>query len=160
MPSTKENKVFFSWTFPEITPHERSKKWYVITGVIFALLLIYGITTSNYLFVLIVVLFALVNLMIRRSAGQVNCQIGKAGIELAGKMYLYENLQFFWIIYQPPHVKKLFLLPKGSWKTHVMIPLQDQDPVKIRKKLLEYIEEDLDKEDEPTSEGLTRLLKL
>jgi hypothetical protein len=40
------------------------------------------------------------------------------------------------------------------------IPLENQNPLDIRKLLTEYLEEDLDKEDEPISEGLSRWLKL
>ena len=41
-----------------------------------------------------------------------------------------------------------------------MIPITDQSPLDLRDILLEYLDEDLEKEGESTAEALGRLLKL
>ena len=42
----------------------------------------------------------------------------------------------------------------------ITIPLEDINPVELREVLLMYIEEDLEKEEEPTTESLTKILRL
>ena len=45
----------------------------------------------------------------------------------------------FFIIYQPPEVKSLYFEFKALTKPRLVIPLKDQNPVEIRKTLLEHL---------------------
>ena len=53
----------------------------------------------------------------------------------------------------------LYINPKSMWRPHIGIPLLDNDPNHVREALLTYLPEDLEQEDEPTSDFLGRLLK-
>jgi len=52
------------------------------------------------------------------------------------------------------------LEPRANLRYDVDILIDDQDPAKIRKVLLEYLPENLDKEDEPISDTLGRVFKI
>ncbi|MCH7492666.1 hypothetical protein IID19_03715, partial [Patescibacteria group bacterium] len=62
--------------------------------------------------------------------------------------------------YEPPEVKNLYFDFKTGIRPSISISLESQNPVNIRKKLLEYLEEDTEKENESFSDGLSRMLKL
>ncbi|KKU49315.1 MAG: hypothetical protein UX68_C0001G0063, partial [Parcubacteria group bacterium GW2011_GWA2_46_9] len=71
-----------------------------------------------------------------------------------------KDLKSFWIIYEPPEVKMLYFDFKNAWRPRLPIPLQDENPIEVRRLLLKYLEEDLSRESEPTSDALSRLLRL
>lgn len=162
----KQNKedhgqVLAKWDFPEFIKHPRKKTWYFWAMVIVIFLLIYSVVTVNFLFAVIVIMAAISFLLIyRREPKQVTFAITEDGLEADDRFFPYENLKDFFIIYKPPEVKSLFFEFISWTKPRLTISLADQNPVEIRKILLEYLDENLDRDDEPLSEGLSRLLKL
>ena len=56
--------------------------------------------------------------------------------------------------------KNLYLEFKNSLRPRLTIPLEDINPVNARKILKNYLDEDLEKDTEPTSEALGRKLRL
>ena len=53
-------EVVFSWSVKEYEQYVRDRRWYLVAGGIAAILLIYAVLSANYLFALIVILFAIV----------------------------------------------------------------------------------------------------
>jgi len=153
-------QVLLSWRFAEFPSYERNTGWYIWGGIILIIFLIFSIWTSNFLFALITVMIAMTVLLFQRNNGQVQFEITEDGILLNKKFYSYEVLKNFYIIYQPPEVKTLYFEPKALLQPRIPISLEDQDPVKVREILLQYLEEDLDQEDEPLSDFFSRLFKL
>ncbi|MBT4335642.1 hypothetical protein HOD65_04210 [bacterium] len=157
----KHGEILAKWNFQEFTQYERSKKWYFWIFVLIAFCLIYSIVTINFLFAVIIIIgtitFVLIN---RREPEQITFSITEDGIEVEDRYFPFEEISNFYIIYQPPEVKTLFINFKSATRPRMPIPLENQNPLDIRKLLTEYLEEDLDKEDEPISEGLSRWLKL
>lgn len=154
-------EVQYNWAFDEYEKYDRSRRWYWITGLIIAALLIYSAVTANYLFALIVVLFTIILLLQElRQPIQVDFGITDTGIVVGRKYYPYSELEKFWIIYNPPNVKVLYFEPKSAIKHRLHIPLFDIDPQEIRSYLTQYLIEDLDKEEEPLSDRLGRLFKI
>src|SRR3989344_6604025 len=147
------------WTFPEFTRHERSKGWYVTAALIVGAILVYCVVTANVLFAVITVVAYLIILMFHRSSNDVEFSITKSGITVNNRFYQYKELKNFYIIYEPPDVKMLYFEPRSIISPRIPVALEDQDPVAIRETLNRYLTEDLDREDEPTSDQLSRLLK-
>ena len=85
--------------------------------------------------------------------------ITEDGIFIGNKFIDYEDLRSFYIIYYPPEIKNLYFETKSIIKQRIAIPLEGQDPVYIRELLLEYLDEDLEKEEIPTSESITNILR-
>jgi len=172
-------EVFAAWEFLEYEKPERSRKWYLYFALIIALLIIlslfnFNVTLFKYggqpfglsfyqnpLFIVLLILFIIVYFyMERREDPKMAIAITEDGIVLHNRLIEYKDLENFYIIYYPPVIKNLYLQPKSRVRPLMTIPLEDQNPVLIREALLNFLQEDIDKEEEPTSDGLSRALKL
>lgn len=160
-PKANLGKILLRWSFSEFHHPHRSQRWWIIAGIITGLMVIYAVATANFLFALII-LIAVVLLIneYRRHPRRLECQITINGISVGKKFWRYNELRNYWIAYHPPEVTNLYILPKNPLDPRVNIPLVNMNPLKVRQLLNKYLEEDLTREDEPTSEALTRLLKL
>ncbi len=153
-------KTLIKWHFPEFEQPERSMSWYIVLFIIFAALLIYSIVTLNFLFAIIVVMvIVILFLHQRKDPIELEIKITEAGIEIGNKFYVYKELDKFFIIYEPPEISNLYIEFKSNLKPDLSIPLKEQNPIKVRDILIDFLAEDIDKEDEPMSDFLTRWLK-
>jgi hypothetical protein len=153
-------KVFFSWSVPEFTDHQRSGLWYLIMSVIAVILIIFCIFTGNYFFALIVILAAFIVFLKKyNQPGEIMLQITEDGVMIGNQRFSYEDLNGFYIIYNPP-VKKLYFKMKKMSPDDISVPLFDNNPIPIRAKLLEYLDEDLTKEHQSISDIFETLFRL
>jgi len=153
-------EVLFSWKFPEFPKYERNRSWYIWGAVIVALFIIYSIVTLNFLFGLITIIAALIIIMFQRSNNEVEFRIAEDGILVNKRFYDYSKIKNFYIIYEPPEVKTLYFEPKSLFDPRIPISLEDQNPVEIREVLRQYLEEDIERENEPISDQTSRMFKL
>ncbi|HCR15563.1 MAG: hypothetical protein A2295_03290 [Candidatus Jacksonbacteria bacterium RIFOXYB2_FULL_44_15] len=154
-------KILASWQVPEYDEHERSMFWYIGFGALGLGLIIYAIATANYLFALIIVLAAvIIYFQHRGTATRVDFLVTGKGIKVGNREYSYRDLKQFWILYNPPLVKKLYFSFQSSLTPRLMIPLRNQNPLKVREILLSFLGEDLEKEEEPLSEVFAKWTKL
>lgn len=153
--------ILASWNIPEFEKYDRSIFWYVSFGLLGFFCLIYGLWTANFLFVLIIIIAAfIIYIQEKTEAAQIKCLITSKGVKLGAKFYLYGDIKQFWIIYDPPAVKKLYFSFRNILSPHLVISLKSQNPIKIREILLQFLEEDLEKEKEPFSESFSRWAKI
>jgi len=154
-------EVYLRWNFPEYGTHFRTRqwqKWAVIAGFAFFL---YALLTSNFLFAVIIVLIAtILFFQTIEHPLTVTIQITEDGIVIGKRFYDYRELDKFWIIYEPPHVKNLYIEFRNVLKPRLGIPLQDQNPIEARMVLLKHLPEDTTREHEPLSDSLARFFKL
>ncbi len=157
----EKGNTLLTWHFPEFETYERGPIWYIIFFSIGGALLLYSILTVNFLFAVIIAMITIIILLgHRKQPTEIDIYITEAGIEIADKFYMYKEIKSFFIIYEPPEVMTLFIQLKTSTKPRLSIPLNNQNPVKVRDLLLNFIEEDIKKDDEPGSDFLARALKL
>lgn len=153
--------VMYEWKIPEYKQHNRGPWWIIIMSTLGLILIGYGIWTGNFLFTLVIMLAGIVLfLQHHEDPIKVPFAITSLGIVIGNKFYSFNELDAFFIIYEPPEVKKLFFETDSKLKPLIAIPLKDQNPVKIRHYLRDYLPEDLDKEEEPLSETISRHWKL
>lgn len=158
---TKENKTLIEWLIPEYREHTRSRRWYISASVVLGLLLLYSLLTANFLFALIIIVAGIiVVLQDKHQAPKIPFAITEAGIALGKQFYDYPKLQSFWLYYEPDEAKTLFLEFKNKIRPRLAIPLFNKNPLHVREHLLKFLSEDMDKENEPVSEQLSRLLKI
>jgi len=159
---TDHGKVLAAWDFPEFQKHKRTTAWYVVMALLIGALVIFAVATQNYLFLVIVILFVVIYVMrSRREPALLNIKITEDGLGIAQQtFYEWRDIKSFWIVYEPPSVKNLYVDFKASLRASITVALENQNPLKIRKILAEYIPEDLEKENETFSDGLSRMLKL
>ncbi len=153
-------KIFLQWKFFEFPIHQRGLIWYFVSGLFIVLFLGYAVLTGNFLFALIIILFVLLFYIMNRSVREITIQIGEDGVLLGSKLYQYSSMEKYWVIYNPPQVKSLYIQFKNFLSPRLVISLESQSPLKIREILSNYVVEDLDQEEEPPLDTLTRVLKL
>ena len=149
------------WEFPEFIKHERGKLWYISFTIVFLALLTYSYLSDNLLFAIILVIFAILYFTsIKEDPVTMETAITEDGIFIGSKFIEYEDLRSFYIIYYPPEIKNLYFETKSVIKQRIVVPLEDQNPVYIREILLNYLDEDLEKEEIPSSESISNIFKL
>jgi hypothetical protein len=160
--STKpEKEPLLSWTFPEFTRHDRGRGWYIGFFLTILTLLTIGFFTTNYTFMAVILMGSFVLLLrLRRQPPDVQIDITEKGITVGGRSYEWSELKDFWIMYKPPEVKQLYFSFKRTIRPDMNIGLVHQNPLKVREVLREYLLENIEREEEPASEVLTRYFKL
>ncbi|MBT4277313.1 hypothetical protein HOD96_00995 [Candidatus Falkowbacteria bacterium] len=150
-----------SWTFPEYIKHNRTTAWYVGAFLMIGLLLLYSARTDNFLFAIVMIMiFVVVIHSHKQDPLKMKFSIYENGILLNEKFYGFKGLNNFWIAYDPPEVKKLYFEVDNIFKSILIIPIEKNSPLELRDILTKYLEEDLEKEGESTSEALGRMMKL
>ena len=149
--------ILYTWQVPEYEKHERPTRWYVIMVIVGLLLVGYGLFTNNFLFALIIVLFAIiVFLQSHQEPHWIPFSITDLGVMVNNRFYSYSELSDFYVIYNPPEVKTLFLEPESSFRPRIRVSLMDMDPNEIKFTLRQYLDENVEKEQEPLSDQVAR----
>ncbi|MFA7286142.1 MAG: hypothetical protein WC052_00560 [Patescibacteria group bacterium] len=158
---TDRKPVRFQWVVPEYHEYDRSREWYIVAGLCALFFLGIAIWYQNFLgAVLVLILTIIVVAQHGQTPIDVAVELREDGIQIGSAFFHYRDLQSFWFIYEPPDVKTLYFDFRSQWRVRLPVPLQDMDPVAIRAMLLQYLEENLEREAEPTSDSLSRWLQL
>ncbi|MDP3900384.1 MAG: hypothetical protein Q8Q23_04875 [bacterium] len=157
-----ELAVVLSWPVALFDRHARGRLWYIASSFIVLILLGLSYFTDNFLLAVIVVLgAAIVILLDNREDEKIDFSIVDEGLILGNKFIDYDDLRNFSIVYKPrQNIKRLYFEYNNVLKPRISIYIDDMNPLKIREVLLNYLQEDLDREGEPLSENLSRLLKI
>lgn len=150
-----------SWDFSEYEIYERGRWWYIIGTLFVITMLVYSYIDQNPLLGIIVVLAAVIFMISERRGPEYHTiDIMEDGVGVGPSFYTYGDLKNFFIIYQPPEVKTLYIVPHSLLRPRLAIPLESQDPMAIRSLLIQYLPEDLEREHEPASDSWGRVFKL
>ncbi len=170
----QNNSNYIKWQIPNYRKPERNKNWYVIASIFIVIALFFcffALTKwhlvflgygSNFLFALIIIISAII-MIINESqpVAMLDCELGPEGFKLAGRLYEYNDLKNFSVLYIPKEgLKNLYFEFNSSLSQRLSIPLRSLDPLTIRNFLLKYLKEDLERTEAPLSEQLTKMLKL
>lgn len=149
-----------AWDFNEYDPEPRSNAWYLWYGILAAGLTIYAVFTDNYLFAIIAILVTLIVFLRNwRSPDKIHFAVTPRGIQVGNKFFYMRDIDEFWIVYEPP-VQMVYFNFKSSFRPALGIPLADTNPLQVRDILLDYLQENLDSEEEPFSDGMARIMRL
>src|SRR3989344_8494372 len=130
------------WNSPEYEFHEKAPELYWALGIITAALVLAAVILHNFLFAVFAVLAGFsVGLHGSRRPRTIIHEINSGGVSLGNRSFNYENIDHFWINYDPPAKKELILESKKTFSTHTVILLGDADPEPIRRYLLQYLKE-------------------
>ena len=153
--------IVFQWTVTEYDQNIRDKRWFIMVGILGVALILFAVLTSNYLFVLVVVLFGIILFLHgMQKPLEVGFAITQTGVVLGNKFYRYSEFDGFWLIYNPPQVKTLYFSFNSILKHRIHIPLLDNNPLPIREHLIKFVDEDFEQEEEPLSDRIARLFRL
>lgn len=155
------SEVLFSWKCPEYVKYTKNTLWYLVSAIVTLLMVAWAVYTLNYLFAIFLVLFYLVIIMYEfREPQEVDCSLTYQGIKHHNQFFFYRQVENFFIIYQDKGLKNLYIDFKNPLRGRLIIDLDGQDAVAIREFLLQFMEEDLEREAEPLSERFRRFLRL
>jgi hypothetical protein len=153
--------VYFDWQVDERPRYERGVLWYITTFAVGAGLLIYSVIVANFLFALIIVMFALIMYLTNmRTPRQVDFRITDMGLMMGDNFYPYKDIRRYWFIYDPPAIKNLYIEFKSSLSPRLCITMEEMNPNLVREVLSQFIYEDFSEDEEPLSDFLARLLKI
>lgn len=154
------SNVLHTWHISEREKKTKTIGWYIGAITLLLVVVYYGVRDENFLLSFMAILIAIIYiLLLQRGSLDLDFSITETGIKRGPYFYSYDEFDMFWIIYTPP-IKTLYMGFKNSLKPRLSIPLEDQDPLNIRDTLLQYLEEDLEKENESLSDVMERSLKL
>ena len=135
------------WIAPEFEQYEKSKSWFITTGLIAGALFLLAIFTKNLLFALMIALaYFVISTYASKKPREIKLSITPKGIKIEQTLYNFENLRSFWLFYDPPEVKELSIRSKKTIMPYIKIPLGEQDPVEVRQMLIKYLPERKHKE--------------
>ncbi len=161
MEDNKKYKILERWSFPEYVKYHKSKKWWVGFVVLNIIFIIISIFNTNFIFILILLIIdAIIIFREFEEPENIDFAITSHGILIDNRLYEWGEFDSFWIAYRPPEVKKIYFVFKSKFKTPLSVPLEDKNPLKIRKILGDLLMEDLEREDEETIDTLNRILKI
>ena len=151
-----------SWQVPEYDQHQRNLGWFILAGLFGIIFIIYSLVSANYLFAFIIIIFSLILILTHgQEPIEVIFSLTDEGVKVGKKFFDYDEIKDFSIVYKPKQgIKNLYFEFKNVIRPRLSIPLLDHNPLSIRKDLLKYLPEDLERTDQPLSEFLAKLFKL
>ncbi len=137
-----EEDVIVRWRGPEYEIYEKSNKWYAGAATVLILIIVYAIFINNPLMVIIFVLISFIGYSYLQTPPRVtDFAVTYEGIIVGNKIYRYDDIDSFWIFYEPPHTRIISLQVQGTFAPYVHIPLHQLDPVDVREALINFIQE-------------------
>lgn len=135
-------EIIFKWEGPEFEVYEKSARWYIV-GTLFILAMVaYALYTNSPIMAITFVLIGIVGYIYsQKDPRMVTFAITSKGVFADKELYAYDNINSFWIFYDPPHTKVISLHTKASMLPYVHIPFDDEDPVELREALMKNIPE-------------------
>lgn len=131
-----------AWVAPEFEKQDKSRRWYLIVFFFLAIIAFYAIFKNWPIMAITFIMIGVTGyLMINRNPREIIFRITHDGIVTGNQIYEFENMQSFWIFYNPPYEKILSIHLKGSFVPFLHIPIHSEDPVKIREVLMKFIPE-------------------
>ena len=135
-------KVFVSWQAREFTKYEKDKNWFAIWLIISITIVTIAIIFKNFLFAIFAIFAALaVFIQALQEPRIITFKITARGLLIDRKLYNFLDLESFWIIYEPPEVKELYIKSKKLFIPQISISINKENPVKIRQALLNFLPE-------------------
>lgn len=147
------------WEAKEFTEYDRNKRWYLIVGIIGALLTVAMLVAQWWL---PAVVFALATFVVIRHADDpartMTYAITKLGLQIGDNFRPYNELKSYWIIYKPP-IKTLYVQSTNRFKPLLKMDLAEIDPLAVKNALKDYLPEET-KREEDFIEKFSRFIRL
>lgn len=151
----------FVWEAPAYLKFDRGPAWYFVMALTAVALMAYAVWTANFLFAFIILLMGILLLLVgNKEPENILVQVGDNGVVWNGRLLLFQDLDQFSIVYQPPFLKVLYIEAKSPVVPRLRVELEAQDPIALRNHLRQYLKEDMDLQSEHISDIVARLLRL
>ncbi len=152
-----KNKI--AWEAPEFIHYPKSVWWFAVIAIAGTGLVIYFLFEKNFMTATLFVLLLVMTFFYAKKKPKTwRIELGGSGLKLSNMSIPYGQIKNFWIVYEPPEVKTLNFETTARINRYITLQLMNQNPVEIRKFLLEYLPEDLERE-EQFADKLARTFK-
>lgn len=130
------------WRAPEYEKYEKGTRWYLYAALVLLAIIGYAAYTNSPVMAITFILIGVVGyIFINRDPRTIDFAVTRDGLLAGREFYDFDNIQSFWIFYEPHDIKVISLHTKGLLMPFVHIPIHEEDPVRIREVLLEYLPE-------------------
>ncbi len=154
----KEN-VIVHWRGPEFEHYPRSKQWYAGALIVLSLIVLYAVVDGGIVMAIVFALIGIVGYIILSQPQKViDFAVTYDGILVGDEIYDFDDIESFWIFYEPPHTRVISLHMRGHFRPYLHIPLHQVDPVDVRKALVDFIPEE--KQEQNLVDIMERLLRM
>ena len=134
--------AFLRWSAPEHEEYTVGKRFYTFSTIFLVLLVTYALYSNSPIMAITFILIGIVGyLHLQKEPRIINFSLTIEGVVANQEIYEFENLKSFWIFYDPPQEKILSLRSRSTFTPFIHIPIGNEDPVKIRRILIDYIPE-------------------
>ncbi len=149
------------WEIDEFPRVQRSRLWYVIASAVAVALIIYAVATADFLFAIIILMAGIIMLVSSFSKpNRIEIFVTTLGLAVGDRFYEFKNIRDFSIVYDPPHVKLLYVSFHSPLEPLLSIPLEETDPNDVRDFLGAFCAENLNRTSESLTDRLRRVYKL
>ncbi len=150
--------VLYEWSASEYMHHEKTADWFFAAGIIAFGFLVLAIILKNALFVILLIVATFsIFILGNRPPRLVVFAITSRGFKIDNRLFPFSTLDHFWLNYDPPQTKELYIVSQKMLMPQITIPLGHTDPNEIREHLAKFLEE---KEiEEPMSHIIARFLR-
>ncbi len=129
------------WTALEYEDKERTPDWFWGLGIVALAFTVLSIYFGNYLLAILIIVsgFSLALFAVRKPE-HVEYELQEDGVRVNNTLYPFNTLESFWVEkfgVEP----KIIIVSKKFFVPHIIIPIADHDPKKIRGFLLNNLEE-------------------
>ncbi|NCU41362.1 MAG: hypothetical protein EOM19_01395 [Candidatus Moranbacteria bacterium] len=132
-----------SWEAKEHIPTKKNKNMLIFLSFFLFLIILYALLTESPIMAITFILIGVMAYInINRESQSLLFSLDTEGIHVGRELYPYENIHSFWIFYDPGKRKYLSLHTNGDLTPYVHIPIGDEDPLIIRKILLQFLSEE------------------
>jgi hypothetical protein len=130
------------WQAAEYVSYEKDKKWYLYISLVLIIIVAYAVFTNSPVMAITFILIGVVGyIFLNRKPKIIDFSILNDGITSGKNLYEFENIESFWIFYEPPHTRVISLHMRGTIMPFIHIHIGDADPIEIRRILMEYLPE-------------------
>ncbi len=136
------DNVIVQWRGPEFERYPHDTQWYLGALAVIAAVVVYAIFTDSILMAIVFILIALTGyLYFRQPQTVTDFAITYDGIVVGRNIYPFDDMESFWIIYEPPHTRVISFRVHGYFRPYLRVPLHQVDPVIVLRELTRFIPE-------------------
>jgi len=157
---THYDQSLMQWQTTLYPSFDKSKRWYIVAGIITTALVIYGIATNQWTFSVVVLITAGVYYYLTHEETPViEVKVSDIGIKIGERVYPYTDIRTFWIEYNPPYFQNLHLVSKNEYKQEITAQIHGINPSELRRVLTRYLPEWTERE-KTFTESISQILGL
>jgi len=128
-----------SWKAKSQVDHNRGGTWYIISGIFFGFMVMYGIVFGEYTVAVVFLLIPGVFYLVRNEAHREHeVRILEEGCEFDGVLTPWNQLKEFWILKGPGYYE-LHITPINNFSRDTIVQTGEIDPLTVRDTLLQFL---------------------